>query len=281
MSIVPASQQKAILNALGLNPDDPRVQALAMVAQRYGLDLLLRQIFLIQGTVYVSHAGLLSVAHRSGQLDGIEVDIKEQPDRWVAKATIWRKDMSRPFVYIDECRKNERQVADPRKRAITRAERNCLRRAFDVGVEVYDDDRPEPPAPPLSSARPPLPGDGGPHAPGLEASRGSSVPEPPSPSTLDARKSVVVRCRQMGLTDEERHMLVAVVTGGRTESTKELTQREASDCHVLLRCIEQGDNPQWLTDLRTATSTSSSPASSPSPAPASTSSTETPSGERA
>src|ERR1044072_9909997 len=185
MTLVPI-EQEGVLQALGLHPRDPKVQALALVAQRYGLDLILKQVFLIQGTVYVSHAGLLSVAHRSGQLDGIEVEVHEDDKKWIATAKVYRKDMSRPFVYTDECYKNETKVVDKRKRAITRAERNALRRAFDVGVDVWEDDRPEPPVT-LSHVRPEiprrpatssgaLPAGGGATAPGLVA-----TPAPPKP----------------------------------------------------------------------------------------------------
>ena len=192
MSLVPSQIDEAgVLQALGLNPRDSKVQALALVAERYGLDLILKQVFLIQGTVYVSHAGLLSIAHRSGDLDGIEVEVEEEPTKFVATAKIYRKSMSRPFVYTDECYKNEQAVKDKRKRAITRAERNALRRAFDVGVDVYEDDRPEPPIV-LSNARPEIPrrtlppagaqpAGEGPGTPGLEVPEKESRTSHPPP----------------------------------------------------------------------------------------------------
>lgn len=298
MTLVPASgsQQEAILNALSLNPRDPKVQALALVAERYGLDLLLKQVFLIQGTVYVSHAGLLSVAHRSGQFDGLEIEIHEDDKKWVATARVYRKDMSRPFTYTDQCLKNEK-VQDPRKRAITRAERNALRRAFDVGVDVYDEtDTPgRDISVPLSNSRPEIPrrssipaeaqGEGGPNAPGLEASRGDSdfSPEPSSPSSapsVEPWRSVVIRCREMRLDDDERHAMVRWATKDRSESAKDLSPKEASLCHHALQRLEKTGERPWRTSP-TRKSESSSPPSTESPAPGATLSSESPDGDGA
>jgi hypothetical protein len=284
-----------VLKALGFNPRDPKVQALALVAQRYGLDLILKQVFLIQGTVYVSHAGLLSVAHRSGDLDGLEVEVREEPTKWVATAKVWRKSMRLPFVYEDECYKHEQKVSDKRKRAITRAERNALRRAFDVGVDVWDDDRPEPPIN-LSANRPPIPrrpsagalaAGEGPSAPGLEAARGAPAssqahaPEPsPAVPIVEPWRSVVIRCREMGLSDDERHRMVSFLTKGRSESAKDLTPRESADAHGHLQHLKTTGEAAWRTSPTTR-SDSSSQRSTESPAKTSTSPTEKPDGEPA
>lgn len=287
MTLVPAHEQEGVMQALGLNVRDPKVQALALVAQRYGLDLILRQVFLIQGTVYVSHAGLLSVAHRSGDLDGIEVTVREEEKRWVAVAKVYRKSMRIPFTYEDECYKSENTVKDKRKRAITRAERNALRRAFDVGCDVWEDDRPEPPIR-LSESRPEIPrrlsisaeaqpAGEGPNAPGLEASRATPEPSPagPTQNALDAQRSIVMRCREMGLDDHERHGLVSYATDGRTESTKEITPTEAGTIHRLLHELKATGEKPWGTSPTTR-SGGSSPPSSSNPARTDTSPEEKP-----
>ena len=268
--------QEGVLKALGFDPRDPKVQALALVAQRYNLDLILKHVFLIQGTVYVSHAGLLHLAHVSGDLDGIEVELHEDDKKYVATARIYRKSMSRPFVYTDQCLKTEK-VQSPRKRAITRAERNALRRAFDVGVDVWEDDRPTA-AVTLSDSRPEIPrqalptgiaGEGGPQAgrsgsASRDPDRGAA-PEPPSSAPTEPWRSVVIRCREMGLSDELRHSLVRSATNGRTESSKDLTPSEASVCHQMLHDLVKTGEPTWHTSTPT-TSNSSNPPSTESPA---------------
>lgn len=256
MTLVPRNEQEGILNALGLNVRDPKVQALALVADRYGLDLILKHVVLIQGSVFVSHAGLLHLAHTSGDLDGIEVEIEEQQTKWVATAKVYRKSMSRPFTYTDECLKNEK-VQSARKRAITRAERNALRRAFDVGVDVWEEERE---TARLSDARPEIPrlehrptgalpaGEGS-NAPGLEASPSPAGPSPKDPGgpSLPPGQSVVVRAREMGLDDDERHAMVAWATEGRSKSSKDLTAKEAGQCHQALFHLKKTGERQWRT----------------------------------
>lgn len=177
-----------VLRALGMNPNDPKVHALVRVAQKYDLDLLLGHIMIVQQQIYISHAGLLHIAHRSGDLDGIVTDAKEVEGKWVAQCHVYRKSMTHPFTYVDECGKHEK-VRDARKRAVTRAERNALRRAFDVVVDVWDqDDRS--PGPQLSDARPELPAGGPPgEAEALPAGQDEEVEDeadPADPTLVEA-----------------------------------------------------------------------------------------------
>src|SRR5690242_6961734 len=91
-------ERAAILRHLGLDPDRPATHALLAVAQRFELDPLLGHVQLIpsQGgaRIYVGRDGLLHVAHRSGQFDGMTVDeLREGETGWSATVTVWRKDM--------------------------------------------------------------------------------------------------------------------------------------------------------------------------------------------
>ena len=69
---------KDALDYLHLDPRRPEVAALVLLGRRYRLDLLLGEIQLIATKTgpktYISRNGLLTVAHRSGQLDGLFVD---------------------------------------------------------------------------------------------------------------------------------------------------------------------------------------------------------------
>ena len=63
----------ALLRAVGLDKLSPPQRELALnIAARYDLDLLLKHLVMIEGRPYITRDGLLHVAHRSGQLDGIE-----------------------------------------------------------------------------------------------------------------------------------------------------------------------------------------------------------------
>ena len=74
-------RQTAILKAIGLDRVPPEQRELALgIAKRYELDLMLKHLVLVDGKPYITRDGLLHVAHRSGQLDGIDVTDPELDD---------------------------------------------------------------------------------------------------------------------------------------------------------------------------------------------------------
>lgn len=243
MTMVPVERQADILKAIGLDPRFPLTQALVVVANRYGLDPLLKHVYIIKEAIYVSHAGLLHIAHRSGDFDGMEVECEELPDRWVATARVYRRGVSHTFTYQDECYKNEQKVPDKRKRAITRAERNALRRAFDVGLDVEPEYIERSPA--LSLAAPLLPGETEAEEP-QDGSRPGPTSEdgvtPQSSASFDYRPAVIL-CREIGLPENLRHNIALMVTVGRTQSVKEMDRDEFADLMVILRALRDGENP--------------------------------------
>ena len=143
-----AVQPGKVLSYLGLNPDDPRSQAVVAVAQRYDLDPLLKHVIVIpKGGVYITRDGLLHVAHRSGVLDGIVVEqeptLSEDKREWVARVSVHRKDMGHPFTFPGRypVAGGNREYAQ--EMALKAAEAHALRRAFDVtGLPALDERRP-------------------------------------------------------------------------------------------------------------------------------------------
>ena len=130
-----AIDETAILRSLNLNPADPNVQALILVCREYGLDPVLKHMVLISGRPYVTRDGLLHVAHRSGEFDGIEVlEEGESDTEWWAKVSVYRKDMGRPFTYRGRYPKADAKhmVKFGPEMAVKVAEVMALRRAFDV-----------------------------------------------------------------------------------------------------------------------------------------------------
>ena len=68
----PKALDLALLKAIGLDRAAPEQRELAIhIADRYGLDLMLKHLVLIDGKPYVTRDALLHIAHRSGQFDGI------------------------------------------------------------------------------------------------------------------------------------------------------------------------------------------------------------------
>lgn len=151
----PEKREIALMRAIGLDrvPAEQREIALA-IAARYGLDLMLKHLVLVEGRPYITRDGLLHVAHRSGQLDGIEAgEAVLEGGFWRASCTVWRKDMSHGFTYAGRYPESKNRAFGP-EMAVKVAEVMALRRAFDVAAPVAEerwDVAPVEPAPPRPS----------------------------------------------------------------------------------------------------------------------------------
>lgn len=131
---LPEPDAKAIATYLGLNWGDPRTHAVVAVCQRYGFDPVLKHVIVIpKGGAYITRDGLLHVAHRSGQLDGIVLEEQGTDDgeHW-AVVSVYRKDMTHPFKYKGRYPVNGSNRQYGPEMAIKCAEAMALRRAFDV-----------------------------------------------------------------------------------------------------------------------------------------------------
>lgn len=140
--------QSQVLRTLGINASDPNAQALLLVCQRYELDPLLKHMQLIKGTPYITRDGYLHVAHSSGQLDGIVVEqeptLSEDGTEWVARVSVYRKDMRHPFTYPGRYSVTGSNREYAQEMALKAAEAHALRRAFNVeGLPALDEQRPE------------------------------------------------------------------------------------------------------------------------------------------
>lgn len=147
MGAFDASDQ-ALVSYLGLNPNDPKSRAVVAVCRRYNLDPLLKHVIVIpKGGVYITRDGLLNVAHRSGQLDGIvvEQDPTFVDGEWTAKVSVYRKDMRFPFTFPGRYPSSGMNKQYAQEMALKAAESHALRRAFDInGLPTLDEQRPEP-----------------------------------------------------------------------------------------------------------------------------------------
>ena len=148
-------------NVIAKDCTEPEFKMMMYMAGQYGLDPLLKQIWAVKrnertpAVIFVGRDGMLAIAHRSGQFDGIKSGViyreddagKEHPvSAW---CEIWRKDMSHSFkseVRFDEY---EQPIpasgykglwqTKPSVMIIKVAESVCLRKAFVVSG-VYDPD---------------------------------------------------------------------------------------------------------------------------------------------
>jgi hypothetical protein len=134
-------RELALLKAIGLDRAAPEQREIALaIASRYGLDLMLKHLVLIEGKPYITRDGMLHIAHRSGQLDGMETSEPTVVDgEWRVRCSVYRKDMSRPFTYYGRYpTKGGNQKFAP-EMATKVAESMAMRRAFDIAAPSADE----------------------------------------------------------------------------------------------------------------------------------------------
>lgn len=136
-------REVALLKAVGLDRVSPEQRELAIaIANRYELDLMLKHLVLIEGRPYITRDGLLHVAHRSGQFDGIEASpvTKSEDGKYLrCTVSVWRKDMTRPFTYTGRYPAQGRNAAYNEEMAVKVGEVMSLRRAFDVSAPTVEE----------------------------------------------------------------------------------------------------------------------------------------------
>ncbi len=264
MRNAPARQQEApafgpinderVLQLVGLDPRSPIAHAVVAVARRYGLDPLLGHIAIIprSNMPYITRDGYLYIAHRNGNLDGIEV--LEGPERrgneWHARVAVHRKDMAHAFIYpgrAELARDNGPEMC------IARAERRALRRAFAVTLprEFGDDEGTGTPAYPAAPILPapyatqaPEPAAPAPsRAPSPTAGREPLVAAPAAPAQDDdetadrdgpemirdvQRRAMFLLFNQLGITDRDARLnATSGIVERKIESSAQLTKPEA------------------------------------------------------
>ena len=103
---VPEAKYDLVRAMFAKGCSETEFQVLIELANRYQLDPFLRQIWAVKygdkpANIFVGRDGMLAIAHRSGQFNGMEPNIIYDADgKNVIGATcsVWRKDMTHPFV---------------------------------------------------------------------------------------------------------------------------------------------------------------------------------------
>lgn len=124
-----------------------QVELVVSICDMYGLEPLLKHLVLINGAPYITRDGLLHVAHRSGNFDGIEVEYHQaQNGEWSATCTVWRKNSQRPIRYTAFESEHKPKDASrsawgqyPRAMLGKCSEVMALRRAFDVSLGAVEE----------------------------------------------------------------------------------------------------------------------------------------------
>lgn len=255
---------------LGMNPRDPKTHAMIAVCQRYDLDPLLKHVVVIPGSgPYLTRDGLLHVAHRSGQFDGMTlVSGPELVDgEWRCVVSVYRKDMSHPFTFPGRYSATGGNRKYAPEMALKVAECMALRRAFDVsGMGVLDEQQPEPeqsrpvervtssrdetrwdsPSPAIADAvvvDDPVPAgavaaEGAAPAYGqAEVARRSRLDNPDGPPTEAQTRMLGALLK--GQTRDQALAVVTSIVGREVQSRKDLTKYETSLVLDALKAAEQ------------------------------------------
>lgn len=135
-----------------------QVESIIQTAKMVGLNPYLGHVVMYYGKPYVTEAGLLYHAHRSGKFDGLksrpmtkeereDYQIAEGEYAWIAEA--YHTDTSVPFTGIGRARHDPSnpiargsavEPMHPQRMAEKRAEMQALRKAFPVGLPMLEEE---------------------------------------------------------------------------------------------------------------------------------------------
>lgn len=95
-------KQKEVLSLLGISGSQSHIQLLFQLGEKFQLDILTKEISLIPGKgPFIGVWGRLHIAHRSGKLDGLEMDDEWETEKhYCVRVIVWRKDMGRPAAKV-------------------------------------------------------------------------------------------------------------------------------------------------------------------------------------
>jgi hypothetical protein len=145
------ARQREALQLLGIKGTAEHITLLFKLAEHYQLDVLSKEITLIPGKgPYIGVWGRLHIAHRSGLLDGLEMEEEEETDQhYKVRCVVWRTDKTRPAAkVVGRVGKHERKEW-PWEIARSRAVRAALGFAFSIhdSFDDFDDSGDWVPAP--------------------------------------------------------------------------------------------------------------------------------------
>lgn len=238
-----------MLAYLGLDPRKPADRAAVAVARHYDLDPLLKHVIVIPGGgVYITRDGLLHLAHRSGQLDGITVEQPPTLDRdaneWVAVVTVHRKDQTHGYRFPGRYPVSGKNKQYAPEMALKAAEAHALRRAFAVtGLPTEDEHRPDQaPRSGLGAVQATQVDQEPPVAPPLEVEDEPYTYAESEPLNVESNlaKAMFKKVADAGIPKDKVHEFMSETLGRTVTSSKDLTVGETR--RLLRHLPSQEDN---------------------------------------
>lgn len=143
-----AHQREILLETIAKGCRPEQFMLMLELAKRYQLDPFAGQIWATPAGIFVGRDGFLVLAHRTGDLDGLETTFEERDGKlFAATCTVWHKRMSHPIKVTVRLEEFYRPVAPGKKPGAWQkmpyvmlqkcAESHALRRAFCI-TGLYD-----------------------------------------------------------------------------------------------------------------------------------------------
>lgn len=149
-----AEDRRLIQETVAKGTTESEFKLFLYTAAKYQLDPLVKQVWCVKydakspAQIFCGRDGFLSIAHRSGQFDGMESGTKMIDGELYGWCTVYRKDMDHPFtveVPLSEYNTGRNLWKDKPRTMIQKvAESQALRRAFDIsGIYSPEEFEPE------------------------------------------------------------------------------------------------------------------------------------------
>jgi phage recombination protein Bet len=144
-----AHQREILLETVAKGCSSEQFMLMLELAHRYKLDPFAKQIWATPAGIFVGRDGFLTLAHRSGDFDGMETTFEERDGKlFSATCTVYHKKMSHPFRVTVRLEEFFRPTPPGKKAGAWEkmpyvmlqkcAEAHALRRAFCV-TGLYDE----------------------------------------------------------------------------------------------------------------------------------------------
>ena len=217
--------QKELCALLGISGTASEIKLLFKLAEHYQLDVLTKEISLIpRKGPFIGVWGRLHIAHRSGKLDGLELDDEYDTDlHHCVRCIVWRTDMRHPAAKVIGRVAKADKKDWPYEIARARALRAGLGYAFTIhdSYDATDDENENWMPPPDERIRADAAtGEVIDAAPAEEVNGDNPASASTEPRTIivgghSLAQRFAIEAKHAGINDDEtRHGIIRVLTGG-------------------------------------------------------------------
>lgn len=237
LAIYTPEKQQEIVELMGFKGTQQHTALLFQLAEHYQLDPLTKEIALIPGKgPFIGVWGRLHIAHRSGMLDGLEMDDEEEDDRhYKVRCIVWRKDQQRPAAKVLGRVGRHEKKEWPFEIARARAVRAALGFSFSIhdayDTQDEDDWAPAPDERLQASVTPPEPDEKPRRARKVSRTTGEVVDVEPATVVVGGHtlaQRLAMAAKEAGIDDDQtRWDVIRAATDGAAGRGQEVNEEQA------------------------------------------------------